>query len=176
MTATTASELAAWRAYSTAHDQLTAHLSRELARATGLSEADYRILDALLDAPGGRMRALELRWVLQWEKSRLSHQVGRMARRGLLGRESCAEDARGWDITLTPEGREAGARARLVREHSVRRTVLEALGPDRLAQLAETAALLSARLERVAEEDPSCRAARAEAFPEASEDPGPSPR
>ncbi|MFG1943848.1 MarR family winged helix-turn-helix transcriptional regulator [Nonomuraea sp. NPDC048826] len=166
MTATTASDLAAWRAYSTAHDRLAAHLSRELTRATGLSEADYQILDALLDAPGGRMRALELRWVLQWEKSRLSHQVGRMAKRGLLGRESCAEDARGWDIALTAEGREAAARARQVREHSVRHVVLDTLGPDRLAGLAEAAALLSARLERAAEEDPSCRAARAELFPE----------
>ncbi|TXK42477.1 MarR family winged helix-turn-helix transcriptional regulator [Nonomuraea sp. C10] len=158
-------DLAAWRAYSTVHTQLAAHLSRELTRATGLSEADYQVLDALLDAPGGRMRALELRWVLQWEKSRLSHQVGRMAKRGLLGRESCAEDARGWDIALTPEGREAAVRARQVRDDSVRRLVLDALGPDRLAGLEETAALLSARLERAAEEDPSCRAARAEVFP-----------
>lgn len=165
MTATTASDLAAWRAYNTVHTQLAAHLSRELTRATGLSEADYQILDALLDAPGGRMRALELRYVLQWEKSRLSHQVGRMAKRGLLTRESCVEDARGWDLVLTPEGRTAAARARQVREESVSRIVLDTLGPGRLAHLAETAALLAARLERAADEDPACRAARDELFP-----------
>jgi DNA-binding MarR family transcriptional regulator len=157
----------AWRAHTTVHAQLAAHLARELTRATGLSEADHQILDALLDAPDGRMRALELRWTLQWEKSRLSHQVGRMSARGLLNRVACTEDARGWDITLTEAGREAAVRARRVREESVRELVVETLGPERLAQLAETAALLRTRLERAAEEDPACRAARADACAEA---------
>lgn len=152
---TVTSDLAVWRACSAVHTQLTAHMSRELTRATGLSEADFQILDALLDAPGGRLRALELRWTLQWEKSRLSHQVARMAKRGLLTRESCAEDARGWDLVLTPAGREAGERAREVRAHSIRRLVLDVLGPEHLARLAETTELLAARLEQAAEEDPS---------------------
>lgn len=162
-------DLAVWRAYTTVHGKLAAHLARELARATGLSEADHQVLDALLDAPDGRMRALELRWMLQWEKSRLSHQVARMAGRGLLDRVACAEDARGWDIRLTPEGRAAAARARRVREESVRRLVLDTLGPGRLAGFAEAAALLAERLERAAQEDPDCRAARAEVYPEAAD-------
>nr|BFE78010.1 hypothetical protein GCM10020093_006110 [Planobispora longispora] len=108
------------------------------------------------------MRALELRWSLQWEKSRLSHQAARMGARGLLERHTCAEDARGWDVVLTAAGREAAERARRVREESVRVLVLETLGAERLAHLAEAAALLSERLERAAETDPDCGAVRAE--------------
>ncbi|WP_248964169.1 MarR family winged helix-turn-helix transcriptional regulator [Sphaerisporangium perillae] len=159
-------DLDVWRSYTTVHAQLASHLARELTRATGLSEADYQILDALLDAPGARMRALELRWALQWEKSRLSHQVARMSARGLLERVACTEDARGWDISLTVAGREAAVRARQVREESVRGFVLETLGTDRMAHLAEVAALLSDRLARAAEEDPACRAERAAAYPD----------
>ncbi|GAA2862663.1 hypothetical protein GCM10010517_21690 [Streptosporangium fragile] len=161
-------ELDAWRSYTTVHAQLAAHLARELTRATGLSEADHQILDVLLDAPGARMRALELRWALQWEKSRLSHQIARMSTRGLLERDACTEDARGWDIILTAAGREAAARARRVREESVRRFVLETLGAERLAHFAEAAALLADRLNRAAEEDPDCRAARAAVYADGS--------
>ncbi|MFC4534909.1 MarR family winged helix-turn-helix transcriptional regulator [Sphaerisporangium dianthi] len=161
------SELDAWHGYAVVHAQLAAHLARELTRATGLSDADHQVLDALLDAPGGRMRALELRWALQWEKSRLSHQVARMRSRGLLERDVCTKDARGWDISLTITGRESAQRAREVRERSVRRFVVETLGAERLAHFAEAAALLAARLERVAQEDPDCRAARAAACADA---------
>ncbi|GGL02451.1 hypothetical protein Sme01_47220 [Sphaerisporangium melleum] len=155
-------ELEAWRRYTAAHAQLATHLSRELTRATGLSEADHQVLDALLDAPQGRMRALELRYTLQWEKSRLSHQVARMTGRGLVDRVACPQDARGWDIALTGAGREAAVRARRVREESVRRLVVDTLGAERLAGFAEAAALLATRLQQAALQDPDCRAARAE--------------
>lgn len=159
-------EVAAWLRHTTAHGQLAAHLARELTRATGLSEADHQVLDALLDAPGTRLRALELRYALQWEKSRLSHQVARMSARGLIERVACTEDARGWDLSLTATGREAATRARAVREESVRRLVVTTLGPERLALLAEAADLLTERLERAAQEDPDCRAARSEIYGE----------
>ncbi|WP_018658292.1 MarR family winged helix-turn-helix transcriptional regulator [Actinomadura flavalba] len=161
---TRAAEMAAWHAHTTAHAHLAAHLARDLAARTGLSEADHVVLDALLDEPDGRMRALRLRWALQWEKSRLSHQVARMAKRGLLVRESCPEDGRGWDIALTEPGREAARRARHVREEAVRTLVLDTLGPERLAGLAATAALLTRALTAAADADAACRAARAAAL------------
>lgn len=159
----TNTEMEAWRRFSTVHAHLTSYLARELTKATGLSDADYQILDALLDASGHRARALELRWTLQWEKSRLSHQVGRMVTRGLLDRQACVEDARGFDIVLTPAGKEAALRAREVREESVRTIVLETLGPERIANLDEATTLLAERLAQAVQEDPDCLAAYAEA-------------
>lgn len=35
------------------------------------------VLVALTDSPDGRMRLFELAGILGWEKSRVSHQVGR---------------------------------------------------------------------------------------------------
>lgn len=159
------SDMDAWRRFSAVHAHLASHLARELTRATGLSEADYQVLDALLDAPGARARALELRWTLQWEKSRLSHQIARMVARGLLNRQACAEDARGSDIVLTDAGREAAKRARRVREESVQTFVLDTLGPERIASLTEVATLLAERLAKAAQDDPACQAACAKAVP-----------
>lgn len=158
------SNMEVWRRYSVVHAHLMSHLARELARATGLSEADYQVLDALLDAPGTRARALELRWALQWEKSRLSHQLRRMVARGLLDRQACAEDARGADVILTEAGREAAIRARHVREESLQAIVFDTLGPEHMANLQEATALLAERLAQAALDDPDCRAAYAEAF------------
>lgn len=46
--------------------------ARELGRKTGLSESDYEILHALAGTRGNRIRALDLRQRIGWEKSRLS--------------------------------------------------------------------------------------------------------
>lgn len=152
----------AWRWYSTVHARLMRQLARDLGRETGLSEADYQILDALLDMPGCRARALELRCTLQWEKSRLSRQLARMEDRGLLERTPCPVDARGMDIILTAAGREAAAQARQVREASVQALVFDTLEPEQIAGLMEATARLAKRLDQAERDDPACQAARAE--------------
>lgn len=147
-------ELAAWCAYQGAHERLLAFLARELTQATGLSEADYQVLEAFAQRSATRLRALELRCALRWEKSRLSHQVRRMEERGLLARVTCSEDSRGADITLTQRGRRATDRALAVRAASVRRYVVDSIGRKRLLLLAEVADLLD---EALAEDCPSDR-------------------
>lgn len=167
--ATPQQDMETWRRYSTTHEQLMSHLARELARETGLSEADYQVLDALVDLPDARARSLELRLALQWEKSRLSHQIARMAGRGLLDRQACVEDARGADVVLTPAGRAAALRARHVRAESVERIVFGVLSPELVASLTEATTLLADALARAAREDPACRAAWAEAMERAGD-------
>jgi DNA-binding MarR family transcriptional regulator len=97
----------AWRSYLAMHGQLTARLHRQLQDDSGLSLADFDVLVQLTDHPDGRVRVLQLARTLQWEKSRLSHHLARMQRRGLVCREECPEDARGAFVVLTPAGREA---------------------------------------------------------------------
>jgi DNA-binding MarR family transcriptional regulator len=155
-----AAGMAAWRAYTDAQVQLTGRLARDLARQTGFSEADYQVLDALLDTPGARCRALELRCRLQWEKSRLSHHLARMVGRGLVDRAACTEDGRGADVALTAAGRVAARRAREVRARSVQALVLDTLGPERVVHLAEATTLLARRLAEDEQGDPACRAAQ----------------
>jgi DNA-binding MarR family transcriptional regulator len=100
-------EMAAWRGFMTMRFKLLSHLARELHRQTGLSEADYDVLVALSEAPGDRFRLGELGQRLDWEKSRLSKQIGRMSTRGLITREDCATDSRGAFAVLTKAGRNA---------------------------------------------------------------------
>jgi DNA-binding MarR family transcriptional regulator len=61
----------------------------------------------LSEADDGLLRARELGVAVGWDRSRLSHQVSRMEKRGLVAREDCATDARGSMVRLTSAGRTA---------------------------------------------------------------------
>ena len=99
-------EARVWRGIVGMQLQLGAALERRLAR-DGLSGADYALLVPLSAAPGGVLRARDLGRTVGWERSRISHQVSRMEKRGLVAREECSEDARGSMVRLTEAGRDA---------------------------------------------------------------------
>ena len=86
-------ELRAWRAFIDARHQVGVHLDRGL-QESGLSGADYEVLALLSDHDGDQMPSHELRNALGWEKSRLSHQLRRMQKDGLITREPNPADAR----------------------------------------------------------------------------------
>jgi DNA-binding MarR family transcriptional regulator len=85
------------------------------------------------------MRVGELGQALQWEKSRLSHHLGRMQRRGLVLREDCPDDARGAYIVLTEQGRAAIEQAAPRHVDTVRELVFDALTDDQVEALASIA-------------------------------------
>jgi DNA-binding MarR family transcriptional regulator len=151
--ALTAREEAAWRGLRRMQTLLAAQMSRRLIRETGLSEADYDILAALHAAPDRRLRALALRCTVQWEKSRLSHHLARMQRRGLVEREDCVEDSRGAVFGLTDAGRIAVEGAAQSRCDAVRAFVTDLLTPVQLDLLAE----ISDVIMRALAEDPEHR-------------------
>jgi DNA-binding MarR family transcriptional regulator len=97
-------EQRAWRTYLRMSALLPARLNRQLQRDSGLSLPEYEVLVALSEAPGGRLRPYQLCEALSWEQSRLSHQLTRMERRGLVAREECPADGRGAFVILRPEG------------------------------------------------------------------------
>jgi DNA-binding MarR family transcriptional regulator len=97
----------AWRALQFMQMRLEAELARQLASESGLSYSDYLVLVALTDRTEARLRLFELGEILGWEKSRLSHHVGRMADRGLVKKEKCDSDRRGAFVVLTEQGRAA---------------------------------------------------------------------
>jgi DNA-binding MarR family transcriptional regulator len=87
--------------------QLEITLERQLQRDAQISMAEYGVLLTLFEAPDRQLRARELGEALTWEKSRVSHQVSRMEKRGLVERRECDTDARGTWIGITPDGRRA---------------------------------------------------------------------
>jgi DNA-binding MarR family transcriptional regulator len=141
------SEARAWRAYTRMRIELQARLDRDLARHSGLSDPDYGILVHLSEAPEGRLRPYELSEALQWEKSRLSHQLTRMAKRGLITREECPTDARGAFVVLTAAGRAAIEAAAPAHVEDVRRYLIDVLEPHQLDALADIAETVLARLD-----------------------------
>jgi DNA-binding MarR family transcriptional regulator len=127
----------AWRSFIRVHQKLSAALVRDLQAHSKLSGADFEILVALTDAPDGRQRFQELAKAVDWEQSRLSHQITRMIKRGLVAREECAEDGRGVFVVLTPAGRKVITAAAPHHVATVRRLVIDALSPDELATLGQ---------------------------------------
>jgi len=140
-------EARAWRGFHRLRTELTAHLARQLARDSGLTEADYAVLVQVSEAPGRRLRSRDLGRALRWDRSRLSHQVGRMERRGTLRRESCPSDARGFDVVLTDAGLEAIEAAAPIHLAAVRHCFVDILSPEQLDTLTEIANAVTAHLE-----------------------------
>ncbi|XGP74518.1 MarR family winged helix-turn-helix transcriptional regulator [Actinokineospora auranticolor] len=94
-------------AYLALQRELHAAQERQLSRDSGLSIADYALLVPLSEAGDGLVRSRDLGAAVGWERSRLSHQISRMEKRGLVRRENCPDDARGCMVRLTDEGRAA---------------------------------------------------------------------
>ena len=140
-------QAAAWSSYQRMRARLSGQLNRELARKTGLSEADFEILAALTESPDQPVRALALRCGLEWEKSRLSHQLRRMEARGLVVRGQCSEDNRGAVIRVTDAGRKLAAEAREHYEQAVRRYVIDVLTPEQITALGTIAETILTQLE-----------------------------
>jgi DNA-binding MarR family transcriptional regulator len=141
-------EQRAWRAFLAVQSQLTAQLGRELQEQSGLSNADFAVLVALSEHTDQRMRILELARAVQWEKSRLSHQLTRMEQRGLLERSNCSEDRRGAFVVLTPQGREAVESAAPKHVDAVRRYLFDEISADQVTALSEICQAVLDRLER----------------------------
>lgn len=128
-------ELTAWRAFVQMRHTLERHLALHLQREFGLSDSDFEILVNLSEAPTGGMRAYELARATHWEKSRLSHHLRRMEKRGLIRRKESS--ARYPDIVLTKAGRNAIETAAPPNAARVRELFVDVLGPDRMAVLQE---------------------------------------
>jgi DNA-binding MarR family transcriptional regulator len=96
-----------WRTWLRLNQKLPSVLEDQVRQDAGLSGADYAVLVPLSESPDGRLRSRELGRQILWDRSRLSHHVSRMERRGLVAREECAEDGRGAMVRLTDTGRAA---------------------------------------------------------------------
>jgi DNA-binding MarR family transcriptional regulator len=142
----TEDEQRAWRGLVQMTAQLNARMNRQLLQEYGISLADYEVLVVLSEAADGRCRVFELASALAWEQSRVSHQLARMQRRGLVAREECPSDARGAFVVLTGTGRAAIERAAPAHVETVRRLVFDGIAPG---ELAAVTALTSRVLERL---------------------------
>ncbi|MFJ6754315.1 MULTISPECIES: MarR family winged helix-turn-helix transcriptional regulator [unclassified Streptomyces] len=136
----------AWYAWRRMFPLVNAEIARDLSQHSGLSEADYDVLSVLGSTDGHRMRITALAELMQWSRSRLSHQLTRMEKRGIVRREEVAADGRGAEVVLTGTGVAMITEAAPLHVESVRRHLIDILTPDQLRTLAEVGELLRERL------------------------------
>ncbi|MDR7275385.1 MarR family winged helix-turn-helix transcriptional regulator [Catenuloplanes atrovinosus] len=139
-------ELAVWRDFIESTEALRTRVVSRLQSDTGLGSGDYAVLLALSEAPDTRMRSSELAAHIGWERSRLSHHLGRMERRGLIGRTDSPGDNRGALVVLTEAGGAAFRAATVPHLRVVRELFVDALTPEQLAAAGAIAAALRAHL------------------------------
>lgn len=132
-------EQVAWRTYLFTTYLLLEELSRTLESdpEVDLTLAEYEILVRLSEADGHAVRMSLLADAVVHSRSRLTHTVGRLEKRGLVERQRCAADGRGRIARMTPAGMDLLRRAAPAHVQSVRSLLLDRLGRERFLQLGD---------------------------------------
>lgn len=123
-----------WRAYLRA----TAHVSQVIdtdLRRLGLDAAEYNILVSLSEAPERRMRMSQLADEVTHSRSRLTHTISRLEKRGLVVRENAADDGRGILARLTEEGFRTLEDNAPAHVETVRRVLIDTMSKDQFRAL-----------------------------------------
>ena len=131
----TSPELAVWRALMDTTTELRRVIGARLQQDCGLSPGDYQVLLALSEAPGRRLRSSDLAAAIDWERSRLSHHLARMERRGLIRRDDCATDSRGAEVAITEAGAGIFRRATAPHARAIKQHFADALTPKQIDAL-----------------------------------------
>jgi DNA-binding MarR family transcriptional regulator len=139
-------ELAVWRSLVDTTTELRRLLSVRLAQESALSPGDYAVLLALSEAPGRRLRSSELAATMDWERSRLSHHLGRMEKRELIAREDCATDSRGAEVLMTGDGASAFRAATAPHMRAIKQHFADALSPAQFDALDDVLRTLNQHL------------------------------
>jgi DNA-binding MarR family transcriptional regulator len=132
-----AEELAAWRGFLRVHSALFHQLDADLSAADDLPLRSYEVLLLLEDAPQRRLRMSDLSRSVLLSPSGVTRLIDRLEREGLVERERCPDDGRGYNAVLTGAGDARLRRARATHLAGVRRLFLDRLDDDDLLRLAE---------------------------------------
>jgi DNA-binding MarR family transcriptional regulator len=112
------------------------HLEDRLHERHGLTLTDYQVLVEVSESADHRLRMTELSNRTQLSKSRLSHQIGRMERAGLVIRTQCPDDRRGQWCELTDQGWTVLREAAPQHVGDVRELFFDTLDAEQVAALA----------------------------------------
>ena len=128
-------ERAGWFSYMRLQLRLRYELNRQLQDDSGVSLADFDVLVALTSDSGSVLRVSALAARIGWERSRLSHQLKRLADRGLVVVEVASDDRRAREVRLAPDGHRVLRDAAPGHIELVRAMFTSALEPGELASL-----------------------------------------
>ncbi len=91
-----------WRRFRGVADQINTAIERDLVAATQLSGTDHGILSRLAESETKSMRQQQLGELMRWDRTRLSHHLTRMEKRGLVKRSRLEDGGR--TVMMTAPG------------------------------------------------------------------------
>jgi DNA-binding MarR family transcriptional regulator len=133
-------ELRIWHAFRLMSEDVLSRVDRDLTEGVGLSGPEFGVLSRLAGIGKGEMRQQALAECIGWDKSRLSHQLTRMQRRGMVERREA--DSRTVMVVLTRQGRKMLEASIPVHADSVRRNLLSRLNAEQIATIVRVSNLL----------------------------------
>ncbi|MEU4391849.1 MarR family transcriptional regulator [Kribbella sp. NPDC023855] len=136
-----------WRAFIEGSVRFIDLLDSELRRLHDLTLADYEILVRLSEADGRSMRMAELADLAYHSRSRLSHRIRRLEDRGLIRRDTTADDRRGVLAALTDEGAALLTRAARDNLKVVREGFVDVIDPADLRAVGRAFRAVTAQLD-----------------------------
>lgn len=134
----TAEQQLAWRALIEFCGRLVDGMDADVARFS-LTGPDYEVLVHLSEAQDQGLRMSELASRVLVSKSRLTYRVDRLEARGLVLREPCETDRRGFIARLTPAGQEMLEEAAPYHVQGVRDRIIRHLDDDEFLALGQFA-------------------------------------
>ena len=119
-----------WHTWMEAQGVVVAQVDSALQSEVGISKAEFSILRTLREAPDSTLRVRDLGAALHWEKSRVSHLLGRMENRALVERREGGAPGRRTAVSLSRHGHEIIEAALRVHEVTVRRLFIDPLSVE----------------------------------------------
>ncbi len=133
----------AWRGFLLAHDRIWRSIEAGLA-PLGVSMAEYSVLALLGEAGPKGMRMSDLAERRLMSTGGFTRLADRLERRGLIERQRSVVDGRGFNATLTSQGRALLRKAWSQHHRDLRTLFFDRLDDDDLRRLAEIWGRLSA--------------------------------
>ena len=103
---TSAQHLRMWRSFLETHSTVLKYLERRMQAQHGLPLTWWDVLIQLGDGTGGRLRMGELAESVLLTRSGITRILDRMVGEGLVVREPCPGDRRGYYAVITQKGRD----------------------------------------------------------------------
>lgn len=139
-------EMAAWRSFAEAHDDLMSALEADLT-PTELTLGDYQVLVYLTEADDRQMRMCDLAEMLQLSPSGLTRRLDGLVKAGWVERRNSEVDRRVMLAALTDAGRAQLAAAAPTHVASVRARMIDVLDTDDLDAVARAFRKIRAALD-----------------------------
>lgn len=130
--------ITAWRGLINIQSRVVAQIERDLVAASCIPLGWYDVLLPLSRATGQKLRLHELAEHAVLSRSGLTRLVDRLESEGLLRRESCPDDRRGYHAVLTATGEEALRRAWPVYKAGIEQYFARHLSTAQINMLVET--------------------------------------